>query len=60
MFCCSFRFGSFEIVKPEDASTGREGPSVGNKDILVALLDYVVSSFFPDASGIVCVSCLLC
>ncbi|XP_062519846.1 protein adenylyltransferase SelO, mitochondrial-like [Corticium candelabrum] len=42
------RFGSFEIVKPEDASTGREGPSVGNKDILVALLDYVVSSFFPD------------
>jgi hypothetical protein len=28
------RFGSFEIFKPRDAMTGREGPSVGNTQLL--------------------------
>jgi uncharacterized protein YdiU (UPF0061 family) len=42
------RFGSFEIFKPADLITGREGPSVGRKDVLLTLLDYVISSFFPD------------
>jgi uncharacterized protein YdiU (UPF0061 family) len=46
------RFGSFEIFKPADLITGREGPSVGRKDVLLTLLDYVISSFFPDVSGV--------
>ncbi|GFS02277.1 selenoprotein O [Elysia marginata] len=42
------RFGSFEIFKPEDAQTGRKGPSVGRKDILVKMLDYAVENFYPE------------
>ncbi|XP_072173482.1 protein adenylyltransferase SelO, mitochondrial-like [Diadema setosum] len=41
------RFGSFEIFKPTDAMTGRRGPSVGRKDILEQMLDYVIKTFFP-------------
>ncbi|XP_076437251.1 protein adenylyltransferase SelO, mitochondrial-like isoform X2 [Babylonia areolata] len=42
------RFGSFEIFKPEDELTGRVGPSVGRVDILKRLLDYTVSTFYPE------------
>uniref|UniRef100_H0XAL6 Selenoprotein O n=1 Tax=Otolemur garnettii TaxID=30611 RepID=H0XAL6_OTOGA len=42
------RFGSFEIFKPTDEHTGRAGPSVGRNDIRVQMLDYAVSSFYPD------------
>lgn len=45
IFC--FRFGSFEIFKPVDSQTGREGPSVRRKDILDKLLDYTVKTFYP-------------
>ncbi|XP_033102203.1 protein adenylyltransferase SelO, mitochondrial-like [Anneissia japonica] len=42
------RFGSFEIFKPEDSYTGRQGPSVGRKDILETLLNYTIQTFFPE------------
>lgn len=42
------RFGSFEIFKPEDEQTGRSGPSVGQNDILKAMLDYTLTNFYPD------------
>lgn len=41
------RFGSFEIFKTLDPATGRAGPSVGQKDILLQLLDYTVKTFYP-------------
>ena len=44
------RFGSFEIFKTRDPLTGRSGPSVGRKDILVTLLDYVISAHYPEVS----------
>lgn len=46
------RFGSFEIFKTLDPFTGRVGPSVGRKDILLQLLDYTIQTFFPEASKI--------
>ncbi|CAG2106778.1 unnamed protein product [Medioppia subpectinata] len=42
------RFGSFEIFKTVDPMTGRRGPSVGRKDILISLTDYTIETFFPD------------
>lgn len=42
------RFGSFEIFKSLDQMTGRRGPSVGRKDILTKLIDYVIETFFPE------------
>eukprot|EP00731_Ephydatia_muelleri_P000032 Em0001g32a len=42
------RFGSFEIFKTRDPQTGRSGPSVGRMDILNQLLDYTITSFFPE------------
>nr|XP_055184434.1 protein adenylyltransferase SelO, mitochondrial isoform X2 [Nyctereutes procyonoides] len=42
------RFGSFEIFKPADEHTGREGPSVGRNDIRVQMLDYVIGTFYPE------------
>uniref|UniRef100_K9IKY1 Selenoprotein O n=1 Tax=Desmodus rotundus TaxID=9430 RepID=K9IKY1_DESRO len=42
------RFGSFEIFKPEDEDTGRAGPSVGRNDIRVQMLDYAISTFYPE------------
>ena len=42
------RFGSFEIFKTLDPMTGRAGPSVGRKDILLQLLDYTVKTFYPE------------
>ena len=44
------RFGSFEIFKPEDENTGRQGPSVGRVDILRQLLDYTISTFYPQVT----------
>ena len=42
------RFGSFEIFKTLDPMTGRKGPSLGRNDILKTLLNYVVSTFYPE------------
>ncbi|GCB70778.1 hypothetical protein scyTo_0008670 [Scyliorhinus torazame] len=42
------RFGSFEIFKPMDESTGRKGPSCGRNDIRVQMLDYVIGIFYPE------------
>ncbi|KAG8577404.1 hypothetical protein GDO81_010164 [Engystomops pustulosus] len=42
------RFGSFEIFKPTDEFTGRHGPSVNRNDIQIQMLDYVISTFYPD------------
>ncbi|XP_018432249.1 PREDICTED: selenoprotein O isoform X2 [Nanorana parkeri] len=42
------RFGSFEIFKPVDEFTGRQGPSVNRNDIRIQMLDYVIGTFYPD------------
>ncbi|CAF1151995.1 unnamed protein product [Rotaria sordida] len=42
------RFGSFEICKTIDPLTSRKGPSVGRYDILKTLLNYVISTFYPE------------
>uniref|UniRef100_K7EE50 Selenoprotein O n=2 Tax=Ornithorhynchus anatinus TaxID=9258 RepID=K7EE50_ORNAN len=42
------RFGSFEIFKPRDEHTGRQGPSVGRNDIRIRMLDYVIGTFYPE------------
>uniref|UniRef100_H3BB85 Selenoprotein O n=2 Tax=Latimeria chalumnae TaxID=7897 RepID=H3BB85_LATCH len=42
------RFGSFEIFKPMDEFTGRQGPSVNRNDIRVEMLDYVIGTFYPE------------
>lgn len=42
------RFGSFEIFKTLDPMTGRKGPSVGRIDILKTLINYVISTFYPE------------
>ena len=43
-----YRFGSFEIFKTRDMLTGRMGPSVGLKDLLFQLVDYVTETFYPE------------
>ena len=45
-----FRFGSFEILKPMSADTGRQGPSVGRNDILIQMLDYTIQTFYREVS----------
>ncbi|CAF1394016.1 unnamed protein product, partial [Didymodactylos carnosus] len=45
------RFGSFEIFKPMDPFTNRKGPSIGRKDILIQLLEYVISTFYTEISN---------
>lgn len=40
------RFGSFEIFKPLDQTTGGRGPSYGRNDILIKMLDYVTNTFY--------------
>ncbi|KYO47499.1 selenoprotein O [Alligator mississippiensis] len=42
------RFGSFEIFKPMDEHTGRKGPSVNRNDIRTQMLNYVISTFYPE------------
>jgi hypothetical protein len=34
--------------------TGRAGPSVGRKDILLQLLDYTVKTFYPEVIKLKC------
>ncbi|XP_059146510.1 protein adenylyltransferase SelO, mitochondrial-like [Physella acuta] len=41
------RFGSFEIFKSRDLDTGRSGPSVGQTDLLIKLLQYTIETFYP-------------
>merc|ERR1739838_117698 len=42
------RFGSFEIFKPTDSQTGRDGPSKGNTELLHTMLNFTISSYYPD------------
>ncbi|KAI3370800.1 hypothetical protein L3Q82_007336 [Scortum barcoo] len=42
------RFGSFEIFKPADESTGRQGPSYGRDEIRGQMMDYVIEMFYPE------------
>lgn len=42
------RFGSFEIFKAKDPTTGRAGPSPGNLDLLNRMVDYTCNAFFKD------------
>jgi hypothetical protein len=51
VFMCAYRFGSFEIFKPVDEDTGRRGPSVGRLDILHTMLDYTISTVYPQVSA---------
>ena len=45
------RFGSFEVCKPRDPLTGRAGPSVGQVEVLEALLLYTWRRFFSGAQA---------
>ncbi|KAK1887443.1 Protein adenylyltransferase SelO-1 mitochondrial [Dissostichus eleginoides] len=42
------RFGSFEIFKQADESTGRQGPSYGRHEIRSQMMDYVIEMFYPE------------
>ncbi|XP_072241557.1 selenoprotein O1 isoform X2 [Leuresthes tenuis] len=42
------RFGSFEIFKPADELTGRQGPSYGRDEIRGQMMDYVIEMFYPE------------
>eukprot|EP01087_Luapelamoeba_hula_P011200 TRINITY_DN3014_c0_g1_i1.p1 TRINITY_DN3014_c0_g1~~TRINITY_DN3014_c0_g1_i1.p1 ORF type:complete len:763 (+),score=176.43 TRINITY_DN3014_c0_g1_i1:37-2325(+) len=42
------RFGSFEIFKATDKQTGRKGPSAGNIELLITLLNYTIETFYPE------------
>lgn len=42
------RFGSFEIFKPVDEFTGRQGPSYGRDEIRGQMMDYVIEMFYPE------------
>ncbi|CAM9341192.1 unnamed protein product [Ectocarpus sp. 12 AP-2014] len=45
------RFGSFEIFKPRDPRTGRDGPSAGNDSLRMQMLEYAIGRFFPGAAA---------
>lgn len=46
------RFGSFEICRPSDPYTGREGPSAGkDSQMLPPMLDYAIGSFYPEIAA---------
>lgn len=42
------RFGSFEIFKPANEFTGRQGPSYGRDEIRGRMMDYVIEMFYPE------------
>uniref|UniRef100_A0AAY5K0P7 Selenoprotein O n=1 Tax=Esox lucius TaxID=8010 RepID=A0AAY5K0P7_ESOLU len=42
------RFGSFEIFKAPDESTGRQGPSYRHDEIRGQMMDYVIETFYPE------------
>ncbi|KAM4618812.1 selenoprotein O1 [Polymixia lowei] len=42
------RFGSFEIFKPADEHTGRQGPSYRHDEIRGQMMDYVIEMFYPE------------
>jgi uncharacterized protein YdiU (UPF0061 family) len=42
------RFGSFEVCRTLDPTTGRAGPSVGRIDLLRRLLAFTCRSYFPE------------
>src|SRR3546814_7655706 len=41
------RFGSFEIFKERDSKTQRVGPSAGNNELRVRMLDFAIESYYP-------------
>lgn len=41
------RFGSFEIFKERDPKTQRAGPSVGNNELRVRMLEFAIESYYP-------------
>jgi len=42
------RFGSFEIFRPVDPNTGREGPSVGLEDeMLPTMIEHTIKTYYP-------------
>ena len=49
------RFGSFEICKPQDAITGRAGPSSAHSaladSLIGGLIDYSIDTFYPDVAA---------
>lgn len=48
MRSCAPRFGSLEVCKPIDSTTGRAGPSAGLElSMLPKLLDFVVAHHYP-------------
>lgn len=46
--CSLSRFGSFEIFKPANEFTGRQGPSYGRDEIRGQMMDYVIEMFYPE------------
>nr|XP_027205928.1 selenoprotein O-like [Dermatophagoides pteronyssinus] len=42
------RFGSFEIFRKLDPSSGCCGPSVGNRELLQTMIDFTIKSYFPN------------
>jgi serine/tyrosine/threonine adenylyltransferase len=44
-----FRFGSFEVFKPKDKTSGRGGPSQGLEDkMLPHMIDFVIKNYYPE------------
>lgn len=44
-----WRFGSFEIFKPTDSSTGRAGPSTGMaKQLEPGMADHIIRTYYPN------------
>uniref|UniRef100_T1JEC3 Selenoprotein O n=1 Tax=Strigamia maritima TaxID=126957 RepID=T1JEC3_STRMM len=41
------RFGSFEICLPKSSEYAKCGPSVGENEILLQLLEYTIKNYFP-------------
>ena len=44
----TFRIGSLEICKTDDALTGKAGPSAGNIQLLKQILDFTIEMYYPE------------
>lgn len=42
------RFGSFQICKGPDRTTGRDGPSAGRTEVLQSLANHVINTYYPE------------
>lgn len=45
------RFGSFEIFKERDPKTQRVGPSAGNNELRVRMLEFAIESYYPSIAN---------